>query len=470
MTNRKPVNHLSRRRFLQGAASTALPALAGLSGVMASRPVAAAKSTGYKALVCVVLDGGMDSFNLIVPTDSAGFSDYQAARTNLALRLSQLLPISDAVDGRSFGLHAAAPELRDLFVNGNLGFVANVGTLLEPIADLAAYNTGRLPLRLFSHNDQLLQWQTALPQRTSYSSGWAGRLSDQFVSGGSAIGNSFRSIAVGQGNVLQTGVQVQPFVVDARSGATNLSGYRDFSGVDETIKVFTTDMMLSQPYDDDVLMETLAGLRRKAIDDAGTYQFATESVNITTDFPGTKLGRSFEQIATAIAARNELEQSRQIFYVHMPGWDHHSNLNVKMEPMVADLSRSMRAFYDATVELGVDQSVLTMTLSDFGRTLSTNGDGSDHGWGGNQMVMGGPVRGGHVYGEYPESLAPGNPLDVGRGRLIPTTSTDEYFAEVALWFGASNTFELSRVLPNIRSFYSMQDWARPIGFTTGGWA
>jgi uncharacterized protein (DUF1501 family) len=173
---------------------------------------------------------------------------------------------------------------------------------------------------------------------------------------------------------------------------------------------------------------------------------------LATPFPNSTLGNQLKQVAKAIAARNTLQQRRQIFFVSLGGWDHHDELLNNQAQMLPALSQALDAFYRATVELGVDNDVVSFTASDFGRTLSSNGNGTDHGWGGNQIVMGGAVAGGRLYGEYPTTLRSGSDRDVGRGRLIPTTSVDEYSAELALWFGITNDTRLEQVLPNIRNF------------------
>ena len=169
--------------------------------------------------------------------------------------------------------------------------------------------------------------------------------------------------------------------------------------------------------------------------------------------------------AKTIAARQTLGQTRQIFLVERGGWDHHSNLKTNQRNMLPEISQALAAFYAATEELGVETDVTTFSISDFARTLSQNGsNGSDHAWGANHYVMGGAVKGGSVYGDYPQSLAAGNPLDVGRGRLIPTTAVDQYAAELALWFGMQNNGDLETVLPNIRNFYASGASASPLGF------
>jgi uncharacterized protein (DUF1501 family) len=269
------------------------------------------------------------------------------------------------------------------------------------------------------------------------------------------------NIALNSVNVFQTGDSVAPYVVGV-NGASVLTTY---GGVGPWGQMFTdmTDSLLARTYSD-LLEKTHADVRRTSIDAALHFQSAITDVELSTAFPKSPLGAQLAMVAKTIAARSSLQQSRQIFFVAIGGWDTHDDLLYQHGNLLPRLSIALKAFYDVTVELGVADQVTTFTASDFGRTLTSNGDGSDHGWGGNQIVMGGAVDGGHVYGSYPMSLALDNPLDTGRGRLIPTTSVDEYSAELAMWFGIQNDATLELILPNIRNFYHRYASNKPIGF------
>jgi uncharacterized protein (DUF1501 family) len=187
---------------------------------------------------------------------------------------------------------------------------------------------------------------------------------------------------------------------------------------------------------------------------------------LATRFSDTSLSRKFRMIALTIAAREALCVRRQTFFVEFGGWDHHDEVILKQAAMLPVLSRALDEFHGALTELGVADLVTTFTASDFGRTLTSNGRGSDHAWGGNHLVLGGGVAGGDIYGRFP-GLYLGNPLDTGRGRLIPTTSVDEYFAELALWFGVS-TADLPLVLPNVGRFWTPGSASPPLGFASPG--
>jgi uncharacterized protein (DUF1501 family) len=461
---------ISRRDFIRASSGYAALASASLTSSalglgMVDSAAAAIPTDGYKALVCIFLNGGADSFNLLVPTNDVEYTDYQTARGSLALPKEELLGIGDGADAsRSYGLHPGLAEMRGLYESGNLAFVANVGTLVEPIDLAGFFDNQQRPLGLYSHNDQRGHWQSADPRSRNSRTGWVGRMTEIFAASGGSNSSLFANIAVGATTLLQTGSMVSPYVITSLSGVKPMAGYGAAGSGNGLDGVYTaaTDQLLAAAYPD-LLRKTYADNTAGAIDAAFEYQAATAGVNIETPFPATVIGGALQQVAKAISARAALGQNRQVFFVNMPGWDHHDNLITGMGSLVPQLSQAMQAFYNATAELGVSDRVVSFTASDFGRTLSSNGDGSDHAWGGNQMVMGGAVNGGALYGAYPESLVLGNDLDVGRGRLIPTTSTDEYNAELARWFGILNDDHLEAILPNIRNFYAPDATGYPLG-------
>jgi uncharacterized protein (DUF1501 family) len=414
--------------------------------------------------VCLFFFGGIDSYNVLTPYDDAEYDAYSTIRTNLAIPKEDLIPITDP-GGRQFGLHPGMAPIAGLYESGKATFVANVGSLIEP-TDKADYTAKRsLPLGMFSHSDFIQHWQTSVPQSRSQVTGWAGRMADMLTDTSNDNPNISMNIALNSLNILQTGSTVSPYVIDS-GGATTLYGYSHSTGnVANKIYTQATDGLLSQTYND-LLEQAFSDRRRGSIDGAASFNSAVSGVELQTPFPDSGLGNQFKMVAKAIAARKTLGQTRQIFFVSVGGWDHHDGLITKQEGMLPMVSSAMRAFYDATEELKIASDVTTFTASDFGRTLSSNGDGSDHAWGGNQMVMGGSVNGAkpsQIYGQYPLTLEPDNDLDVGRGRLIPSTSVDEYNAELACWFGIPNDASLEGVLPNVRNFFPAGG-ATPLGF------
>ena len=438
--------------------------------------------SGYKAMVCIFLSGGNDSFNMVAPFTASEHNDYVSARGGLAdgsggglaldrngngSRGPQLLPI-DIGGGRQLGIHATMPEIRDLYQLGDAAVVANVGSLIEPTTK-ANYQSVAKPLGLFSHADLIKHWQTAVPQSRQEVTGWGGRMAELLTPSTSLDPRVSMNISIESTNTFQSGNQLVPYVVGI-NGASEIGGLHGSSRFnpiyeDMTNHLYpsTNDGVLSSLYSS-MLERTLAGSRKMNLDAASHFNAAI-SGEPTTSFPSSNLGARLKMVAKTIAGRAALGHGRQTFFVGIGGWDHHDGLNEKQDAMLADLSQCIRAFYDETVAMGVANDVTTFTASDFGRTLSSNGDGSDHAWGGNHLVIGGGVDGGKVFGEYPESLAPGNNVELGRGRIIPTTSVDEYCAELACWFGVSAS-DLTDVLPNIGNFWTPGGSAGPLGFLT----
>jgi uncharacterized protein (DUF1501 family) len=351
------------------------------------------------------------------------------------------------------------PEVRDLYTLGNLAFVANVGSLVERTSK---FNNARRPVNLFSHSDEQRHWQTSMPQSVAHKTGWAGRMADILTDTVNDNPLVSMNIALDSLNLLQTGLRVRPYVVGPE-GSVAISFYNDNTAANRMMRKIT-DGLLTTDYGN-LFEKTYAQSYRSAIDVGRAYSSATsKSLPTATSFPNTPIGRQLRQVALAIQGSGSLGHGRQIFFVPWGGWDHHKDLLSSHAAMLPQLSQALAAFYKATVDLGVAGNVVTFTASDFGRTLSSNGDGSDHGWGGNQIVMGGSVAGGQLYGQYPATLRANSDLDLGRGRLIPTTSVDEYNAELALWFGVHNNGQLEDILPNIRNFYPSGVSEAPLGF------
>ncbi len=165
--------------------------------------------------------------------------------------------------------------------------------------------------------------------------------------------------------------------------------------------------------------------------------------------------------AYSIAAHEDLGMKRQIFFIEYGGWDHHDEVLNNQNVMFEELDTAIGEFTDAINELGLGNQVTTFSLSEFGRTLTSNGNGTDHAWGGNVMVFGGEVLGKRIYGDYP-TLALNSNIELGSGVLIPQLSADQYFAELALWFGISPS-ELSTIFPTLTNFYQ-PGGNPPIGF------
>ena len=432
---------LSRRTFLRFSATAS--AAAGLTGAHAL-----ARSTGfvgggdYRALVCVFLYGGADSLNLLVPTSPDEYAAYASARGNLAEAKSSLLPIS-TLDGGSVthGLNAAVPELRDLFQSGRLAFVGNVGPLVQP-SSKAGLTSGTVPepTSLFSHNDQQASWQRAwadVPGAT----GWAGRMIDAMgaVNGSTVLPPG---ISVDQQNVLQVGVSSAPYVIGTE-------GLLPFAGTDDPERKALFQGLVGN--EQHPLGRALAKTQGEAM--AIYDQLApvlSSAPAFDGLFPESELGLQLRKVAQLIAIRKQLGVSRQVFFVSAGGFDTHDGQLQLLPGLFASLSKALGAFQSAVDQLGEANNVTTFSHSEFGRTLSSNGKGSDHGWGGHAFAFGGAVAGQRIYGTMPELTLEG-PDDLGEGRLIPTTSVDQYANTLASWFGLDAN-AASAVFPNLSKF------------------
>ncbi len=456
---------LTRRKFLThscslGVASATLTTTFAQLGLV--RHAAAQSLDGYRALVCVLLAGGNDSYNMLVPDDADQYAEYAAIRSDLAIGRDTLLTLPGTTTaGRRYGLHPGMPELRDLYADGDAALIANVGTLLEAF-DAAAVEAGtaRLPLGLFSHADQINQWQTAVPD-ARIAQGWAGRIADMMQDVNLANGIAM-NISLSGTNVFQSGTSTSGYTIEAEGeGAIGLNAYDDGSDFGALRKEMI-DRLLASPQPN-LLRRAYATRLRDAIDSQQVFAEAIATApELATQFSPNPFSRSLRQIARVIGARDALGAQRQTFFVTVGGWDHHDEVLDNQARMLPTISAGLAEFRDALVELGVFNDVTTFTTSDFGRTLTSNGRGSDHGWGGHHIVMGGSVAGGAMYGDYPE-LSAQSSLDVGRGIYAPTTSVDEYFAELALWFGVPVS-DLARVLPNVGEFYAPGSASPPLGF------
>lgn len=448
---------LARREFLRQA--TRLSALAGTPfamNLMATGAASAQSAGDHKALVCIFLAGGNDQSNTVVPSSGSGYNTYQQARPSLALAASSLLNLSPTgYSGQPIGLHPSLSGLQTLFNQQRVALVANVGTLTGPITK-AQWNSGRptvsTPQQLFSHSDQQGAWQTGLPDRLSQT-GWQGRMGDLLASAYNPGSGVSIAMSVAGNNLMQAGNNTIQYQLTT-DGAVRVSAQNSLYGSAAGATALRRLMTESRS---PLLENELNKISARALSTEALVSGALSGVNLSTSFPQTGLGRQLQMVARMIAARGALGQRRQLFFVQQGGYDFHDNLLGDQSARLRELGDAMAAFYQATASLGVANQVTTFTASDFGRGLQHNGRGSDHGWGAHHFVMGGAVQGNRVYGQFP-TVALNGPEDSGQGRLIPTTSVDEYAATLARWFGVSLS-NLPTVLPNIGRFAS-----RDLGF------
>lgn len=463
---------ISRRKFL-GQASCALVGsttflnsylnLGMMSALAKPSPMAMMPANGdYKALVCILLAGGNDSYNMVVPSSAESYQGYAASRSNLALPQGALLPLNFTDDnGLQYGLHPSMPEVQSLFNENKIAFVSNVGTMIQPTTKQDVLNESvPLPLGLLSHSDQIKQWQTSLPQERT-SKGWGGRMADILHSLNENQDVSM-SISLSGVNTFQTGNDVIEFAIQ-NTGSGSV-GVQIFEADDPFNQLLSNSAqsLLDQQYSD-IFKQTY---RDKVFNAQSQHELFSNSIAgvppFATQFNSENpMSASLEMIAKSIAAHESLGHNRQTYFLTFGGWDHHDELLNNQESMLAVVSQALGEFQAAMEELNMADCVTTFTISDFARALISNGNGTDHAWGGNALVMGGAVNGGQIFGQYPD-LALGSDDEVGNGVIVPTTSADEYFAELALWMGVAPG-DMEYILPNLNNFIDIND-GQPIGF------
>lgn len=475
---------LSRRQFI-GQAACAGVGLTSLLSTMGTlrlfNATLAAQGTptdDYKAIICLFLYGGNDGNNIVVPFDTAGYDAYAAARGTLALPREELLALTDPTgDGRQFAVHSSFNRLKELYDGQKMAFLANVGTLVAPITK-AEYRSGgaAIPPYLFSHNDQQVQWQTSVPD-SSRKIGWGGRLADLVheLNGADKIS---MNISVAGNNFFQVGNDVFQYHIST-GGSVGLTEFRSnsvprkqqYQGLNEAFGMSYSHLFENEyaritnraVANDTLVSTTLATTPR--FDRASTATGAGPNdqnlfPNSARNASGALVGvaAQLHMILRIIYAREALGMKRQIFFSSLGGFDTHDDQINDQAVLLTQLNNAVYDFYKATETLGFADKATIFTASDFNRTFSSNGKGSDHAWGSHHFVVGGAVKGGRVYGSMP-ILQTGGPDDTGnRGAWIPTTSTDEFASTLARWFGVSAA-DMPLVLPNIGRF------ARPdLGF------
>lgn len=435
----------SRREFLHRAARfTALGAAAPLALNLAAVRAASAAAGGYKALVCVFLYGGNDPHNSIVAYDAASHARYASVRSTVAvartaLAGTQVTPAGGWPDGRQFALHPSLAPLMPVFNSGKLALVMNVGTLVRPVT-LADYRNRRnLPPKLMSHNDQFNLWQTMMTEGAS--SGWGGRMAD-LLAAANGSQPSLTSLSIGSSAAFSTGTQVSGFAI----GAGGPTGLRGVSGIAGSDLVMERALMRASPH---LLEAELAARFARATYSGSALRSGLSGIGVPA-MPATPLGAQLAMVARVVAARQALGMSRQVFLVSMRGFDTHSGLVVQHRDLLTQLGNALAAFQSGLDQMGVGDSVTTFTASDFGRALTANGNGSDHGWGGHHLVMGGAVRPRAWAGAVP-SVRIGAQDDIGQGRLLPAIGVDQYGATLARWMGVSPG-DMPSVFPNIGNY------------------
>jgi len=461
----------SRRHFLHSTAGLAaaaggigqrlhLPLAMSMAGLSAlAQQAAAADTSGYKALVCLFMHGGNDGHNWVVPYDPTGYAEYARARTTLALPYNALQPITSSTQGsgRAFAMPAELAPLRELYEAGRAAVVANVGTLLRPITK-AEYLAGQgVPPRLFSHNDQQSAWQSLNPEGAR--SGWGGRIGD--ILAAANADPVFTTVSANGNAVFVSGTGVVQYQVNAEGPVgINALGPRGAMGSEQTAVALQS--LLADAGNNPFQAEHTRVMQR-AIQAETKLRAALVGLNVpalpvtplvlptgNTTLDKEPLARQLRMVAQLIAAQQALGMRRQVFFVSLGGFDTHSNQLRDQASLTPRVAPSARWFQDALVALGMEQNVTLFTGSDFGRTLTSNGDGSDHGWGGHHMVVGPALRSREIHGRVPPA-AFGTAEEVGSGRLLPSTSVTQLAGALGRWMGVSDA-ELGWALPDLRYF------------------
>lgn len=447
------MNNNQRRRFLKLGAKTMTGAGLALGANPMLTLAQAAESSfadgaDYRALVCVYLEGGADGFSLLVPTGNAEYNEYKRSRQNLSVGLDHLMnldTVSSAHDALGFNIHAK--PLYELYQEQRMALLANVGNLIVP-TNRTQYEDKSVPLpaQLFSHSDQEIQWQQ-LQGRGRGDRGWGAAAAEHLSTYQDR--DYLTSVTLDGSNYWQSGAGQRPF-------AMKETGLLEFAGLDKTnqweqprAEAFERVMQMQQS---NVFSSAYADVQNRALRITEELGEVLESKGpIITEQPEeNSLAAQLGMVAQLIAARGQLGMRRQIFYVRMKGFDVHDHQNKNQPQLFQDLANALAYFQTTLDEIGESDNVTTFTASDFGRSLTGNGDGTDHGWGNHLMVMGGAVNGGDVYGTIPQMGVDG-PDAVQNGRVVPTLASSQYAATLLRWMGLPDD-QLHQVLPTLANF------------------
>ena len=522
MTHPHPSTRLapaSRRLFLQQAGCMSLLAGAGAPlalNLLAAGNAAAQSASDYRAIVCLFMLGGNDAYNMVLPTDTDSWNAYTATRNQapdpISLgaagtapmataaagspqRLGGVLPIAPArAQGRSFALHPLLGTLQTMFDSDKrLAILPNIGPLIQPTTK-AQYGQAAhaRPARLFSHNDQQSMWQALAPEGAT--TGWGGRMADLLAAQNTRA--VFTAVSASGGAVWLNGAQVRQYQVSP-AGAIRLGANAAGQVYGSAAVADALNRMAMNARGTHVLQADLAAVSQRSIDaelllrttlraasdpavgtppaDAASYNpHADPKLLYANPLTGANsfnpLAQQLQAVARMVDAglQGRTGVKRQVFFVGMGGFDTHDHQNRTQADLMARLAHAMRSFDTALGHLHARGNVTLFTASDFGRSFTSNGDGTDHGWGSHHFVMGGAVKGGDLYGRFPtlatknarDNQFDGSPDQLGNGALLPNTSVDQLGATLGRWFGLSDAQALE-VFPHLANWDS---GARNLGF------
>ena len=463
--------NINRRRFLSAGAGLGMLGGSGVLGLLSQKRAFAADTSGYKALVCIFMKGGLDHADLVLPYDQSSLALLRSQRENLhaiydgtelARTRDSLLPLTlgnaDAFGGREFALPPEMSEARTLFESNELAIIGDVGALIEP-TNRASMDAGNvvLPARLFSHNDQQSTWMSFGVEGVR--EGWGGKFASAAHASDPNSAAVFMALTASSPDVFLASEDIGAYALTS-SGAQsiNLVANRGLlgrsDGHDSARTKLNAHLRAEGLSSENLFMRDILNIGSNALDNAEVLNLALEQLQpLTTVFPNTSFGRQLRVVAETIAIQQALNVSRQVFYVTIGGFDTHSSQATRLPGLLTQLSQGMALFKSALTEINMWNNVTTFTMSDFGRTVIDNGDGTDHGWGSHQLAMGGAVSGGQIYGDVTDHDVDSDRYTETRGRLIPTTSVEQYAATLGRWFGL-DAGELNAALPNLRNFNS----------------
>jgi uncharacterized protein (DUF1501 family) len=468
--------NIQRREFLRRSAALGITGAAGplALSLSAMGEAAAAAATDYKALVCIFLYGGNDHDNTFIPFDKPSNDIYKTFRDvgdDVANRIywdknatdlsKKLIPLSTLIGTRQYAVQPAMSNLASFFESGNMGVLLNVGPLAAPTTKQQYTDKSvALPPKLFSHNDQFSLWQSGTLDGVEGSTkGWGGRMGDIFLRGNNTENAAHFTAINASGNaVFMSGTDILPYQIST-SGPVAISSVGLSNNVSvygrESCKTAYYDLLKNASIPSHWMEKEWMRVLRSSLDNQAIVTTGiTPEISFDSAFKTDPLSNQLKIIARLIdfasKSGSTLGVKRQVFFASLGGFDLHDNLMSNHSGLLQYVNDAMYSFYKATEQLGITKQVTTFTASDFGRTLSSNGDGSDHGWGSHHMVMGGAVDGKKFWGAAP-TLADSGPDTVGQGRLLPSTSVDEFAAALARWMGVGES-DLATVLPNYSKF------------------
>ena len=434
---------MNRREFLKHTSRIALGASATpLIPRLISAPLlaqAAGSNSGYRAIVCVYLDGGNDGNNTVIPADSY-YSQYATGRGPLALDRTSLAGLRATSGGRLFGLHPSLKNVASLYNQGHATWLCNAGPLTTPYKE--GQTTGKIPLNLFSHTAQAAEWQSALTQADS-SNGWAGRLADLLAK--QNLSSSPVVISTSGWQLLGSGTTTELAAIGAGNGAVAVlnalqSLTPSLNQMDSTLGSNSLSNAISE-------MQSGHLSTTKLLLDA-----ASTGSSIQTKFPNTDIGQQLQVIAQMINGRSRFDVNRQIFLSSVSGYDTHTLQLSLQASNLADLDGAVGAFAAAMQEINMFDQVTLFTMTDFARAHQVNSTGgTDHAWGNHHLIVGGAVKGGDMYGTFPSLVIGGDDDFATSGLWIPTTSGSQYAATLAQWLGAQSK-DLSNIFPELSNF------------------